>query len=216
MVIVTRPGDDIAITVNRDDVTIRNVIIYHPASSIGIRGWAPQNLELYNVEVVAYGNEWGAQPCPTRSPFFGRICNNILIYNAEGVRMTNVRVENGSNGIGLTNCPGAQLSNVSAFNMRGPFPSGSCFSISRSNNAILKHFHCYNDPNISWTEDSVIAQRSSNVIIRDGVVDGNNSPTGMGVMFEGSLANIEGGLLERVEVINCQGCFSGHPMKDLY
>lgn len=37
----------------------------------------------------------------------------------------------------------------------------------------------------SWPEDSISAWRSGNITIRDGLVDGNNSPTGVGIMFEG-------------------------------
>ena len=39
MIIVTYPGTDTALTVNRDNVVIRNVIVYHPASSRGIYGY---------------------------------------------------------------------------------------------------------------------------------------------------------------------------------
>ena len=213
MIIVMWPGDaDIALTINRDDVTVRNVIIYHPVNSFGIRGWEPKNLELYNVEIVAYGNPWGAQPCPTRRPFFGAGCNNIQLYTAENLKMTNVRVENGSKGIAFNSSPGAQLKNIEAFNMRGPFPAGSCFAFSHSDGTVLENFYCYNDPEISWTEDSVSTWRSSNVIMRNGVIDGNNSLTGMAVMYEGSEEGVHGGILENVEAINCQGCFAGYPM----
>jgi len=69
--------------------------------------------------------------------------------------------------------------------------------------------------NIAYTEDSISAWRSSNVLMRDGVVDGSNSPTGMCVMFEGSLPEIEGGRIEDVEAINCLGCFAGYPANGL-
>ena len=103
------------------------------------------------------------------------------------------------------------MSKVVARNVRGPFPAGQCFQMNTSHRAILEDFHCYNDIDISYTGDSISAYRSNNVIIRDGVVDGNNSPTGMCVMFEGSKAGVRGGLIENVEAVNCQGCFSGYP-----
>ena len=46
------------------DVLIRNVVIYHAANGMGIFGWKSTNVRLENVKVIAYGNEWGAQPCP--------------------------------------------------------------------------------------------------------------------------------------------------------
>ena len=48
---------------------------------------------------------------------------------------------------------------------------------------------------ISWPEDTISVYRSNNVTIRNGVVEGNHSPTGVCVMFEGSDPDIWGGLL---------------------
>ena len=73
-------SNDYALKVVRDNITIRNVIIYHAANAIGIYGWQPNGLRLENVQVIAYGNEWGAQACPTRTPFRGYDCSNIKIY----------------------------------------------------------------------------------------------------------------------------------------
>lgn len=53
--------------------------------------------------------------------------------------------------------------------------------------------------------------RSSHVVVKDGIVDGNNGPTSMCVMFEGSMEGIHGGILENVEARNCQGCFAAYP-----
>ena len=58
-------------------MTVRNVVIYHPANGQGIYGWKAHNLKLENVHVHAYGNKWGANPCPRRRPFGGFECTNI-------------------------------------------------------------------------------------------------------------------------------------------
>ena len=52
------------------------------------------------------------------------------------------------------------------------------------------------------TEDSISIWRSSNVTVARGLVDGNNSPTGAGVMFEGSEEGVTGGLLEDVDAVH--------------
>lgn len=52
--------------------------------------------------------------------------------------------------------------------------------------------------------------------MKDGVVDGSNSPTGMGVMFEGSKEGVSNGVIVNVEAINCKGCFSAYPMDGVY
>ena len=48
-----------------------------------------------------------------------------------------------------------------------------------------------------WTEDNVSIYRSENCVVRRGLLDGNNSPTGVGVMFE----NVSSGLVEDVDTI---------------
>ena len=64
---------------------------------------------------------------------------------------------------------------------------------------------CVNEETRSWTEDAISAWRSSNVTIRQGVVDGNNSPHGVGIMFEGSESATHGGLIEDVDAIHQGG-----------
>ena len=62
-------SQDYALKIVADNVTVRNVLIYHAANGMGIYGFRPKNLRLENVKVLAYGNDWGAAPCPTRKPF---------------------------------------------------------------------------------------------------------------------------------------------------
>ena len=76
-IIIAEPGADFAVRVQRDNVTIRNVVIYHAANSRGIYAWEADNLTIENVEVIAYGNPYGANPCPSRKPFNGYGCVNI-------------------------------------------------------------------------------------------------------------------------------------------
>ena len=128
-IIIAEPTDDskdndYALKIVADNVIVRNVIIYHASNAIGIYGWKPNNLELENVQVIAYGNEWGAQACPSRSPFSGYDCSNIKIYYADDIKMTNIYTENGSRGISLVSCQRAKLSGIVAKNVRGPFPAG--------------------------------------------------------------------------------------------
>ena len=195
--------NDFALKIVADNVVVKNVLIYHAANNIGIYGWKPQNLTLENVQVIAYGNEWGVAPCPSRNPFGGYDCSNIKIYHSPDLYMNNVYVENGSRGISLVNCTGSYLTGISAFNVRGPFPGGQCVQFSKSHDSTLINFHCYNDLDIAWPEDSISAYRSSNVMIADGVVDGSNAPTGICVMFEGSDPDVHDGIISNVEARNC-------------
>ena len=60
MIITAPPDADFAIRIQRPNVVLRNVIIYHPTNGKGIYAWEAENLLIENVEVIAYGNEWGA------------------------------------------------------------------------------------------------------------------------------------------------------------
>ena len=109
MIITAPPDTDYALRLTQDNLTLRNVIIYHPANGMGIFGWKPKNLTLENVQVIAYGNEWGAQPCPTRAPMNGYRCVNIELNYAENLKIKNVEVEGGSKGFSIKYSEGAEL-----------------------------------------------------------------------------------------------------------
>jgi pectate lyase len=126
------------------------VVIHHPANGIGIFAKRADNIIIENVEVIAYGNEWGAQPCPTAWPTAGVNCNNISIFDSLNVWIHSVKVENGSKGIAVTRSEGASLTKVVAKNVRGPFPGGQCFQIGSSDYSLIEDFYCFNDLEISW------------------------------------------------------------------
>ena len=133
---------------------------------------------------------------------------NINGVASPGARIHNVRATGGSTGIEINTCHGAEISNFVAINMRGPYPRGQCFQCGDSDNVILEDFYCTSD-NTSWTEDNLSLYRSSNVTVRRGLIDGNNSPTGVGVMFEQDDPTKHGGLCEDVDAVHMgDGCFS--------
>lgn len=107
------------------------------------------------------------------------------------------------------------MKKVTAKNVRGPYPGGQCFQIAQSDGTKLHDFHCHNELEVAWPEDSISVWRSSNVELKNGVVEGSNAPTGICVMFEGSESHVHGGLIQDVEVTGCQGCFSGYPANGL-
>ena len=201
-IITCEPNTDICVKIDRDNVTLRNVIIYHPANGMGIYGWAPNNLLLENVEIIAYGNEWGAMPCPTRHPLMGYKCVNMSVSYAENLHIKNVKTDGGSKGISVKFSDNAVIENVVAKNVRGPFPAGQCFQIHTSHGTTVENFHCYNDPQVAWTEDAISVYHSADVTLRHGTVNGGNSSTGQSVMYEGSSVDSIGGTVDDVEVIN--------------
>ena len=115
----------------------------------------------------------------------------------------------------MSNSPRARLNNVTAKNVRGPYPSGQCFQFARSDDTSLTNFYCLNEAENSWVEDTISAWRSSNVVIKHGLIDGNNANTGICLMYEGSSHETHGGLFEDIDAVHCQGCFSGYPSNGL-
>ena len=181
----------------------------HPSNQTGIHFSGATNLTLERVQVQAYGgcvnhsNPTGACHNPCTAP--GTSCHNIWGEETTGVAISDARLEGGSTGVELRSCEGAVLSRVAVRNVRGPYPRGQCVQFSHSDGATLQNFTCVNEETQSWTEDAISAWRSSDVTIRQGIVDGNNSPSGIGVMFEGSESATHGGLIEDVDAIHQGG-----------
>ena len=49
MIITCPPDTKVCVKVGKDNITLRNMIIYHPANGMGIYGWTTENLLLENV-----------------------------------------------------------------------------------------------------------------------------------------------------------------------
>lgn len=210
---------------NSSRVQLRRLMVEHHAKGVGILFDRCDNITINQVVVVAVQKEAlpddglaHAGPCVlgagARSHM--RECDNIHGINSRGASIVNTRVVGGAAGIELHRCPGARLRGIAARNMLGPYPRGQCVQFSECDGASLTNFHCRNELNRSWPEDSVSVWRSKGVSIRDGLVDGSNAPNGVGVMFENDRLGASGGLIEDVDAIHMGGgCFSGYPARRL-
>jgi hypothetical protein len=77
----------------------------------------------------------------------------------------------------------------------------------KSNDGVLEDFSVVNPPG-SWPEDNVNVYQSTGLQIRRGLVDGNNSPSGVGVIFDGGNST---GVVEDVDAVRMgNGCFSDY------
>jgi len=206
----TSPGIHVT---GKKNVVIQNVVISHAAQTTwpfgnGIYFSNSPNLTISNVEVNLVGYDSG--PLPDLHNY------NIFGMKSTGARISNVRVSGGSSGIELSEgSHGGVVSNFVAKNVRGPYPRGQCFQASESDNIVLQDFYCLND-NSSWTEDSVSIWRSSNATVRRGLVDGSNSPSGVGVMIEQDDLSKSDGLVEDIDAIRMgDGCFSAYGGKNI-
>ncbi|WP_143140975.1 hypothetical protein [Nannocystis exedens] len=186
-------------------VTIRNVWIEH-AGGPGIAiGAGADDVHIENVAIEHTG-----APAEGQNPSDG--LNNIECYGSARPVVSNARLVRGSSGIYLVECPDADLSFLEGHDFRGPFPRGQLVQFDKSNGGVLEDFSVINPQATSWPEDNVNIYQSVDVEIRRGMIDGNNSPSGVGVIFDGDLAL---GVVEDVDAIRMgNGCFSDYAGSD--
>jgi hypothetical protein len=189
-----------AIRVNgHSKVTIRNVDIRHDGAP-GISFSNADDIVIENVSVEHTG-----APASGANPSDDRV--NIVGTSSNRVRINGARLRRGSSGIYLTASPDSLLQFIEGYDFRGPFPRGQLVQWDTSDNGTLEDFSVINPPT-SWPEDDVNAYRSKNMTIRRGLVDGDNSPSGVGVIFDNTGSY---GLVEDVDAVRMgNGCFSDY------
>ena len=193
----------------KKNVVIRNCEILHsggPGISVkGADGVRIENCRIVNTEAPASG------PNPNAG------LNNIDAYRATRLSIDHVRLVRGSSGMYLLESPGAQVHFVEGHDFRGPMPRGQLLQLNNSSDSVLEDFSVENGAT-SWPEDNISAYGSSNVAIRRGVIRGNNSQSGVGVMFEQGdpSTGVNGGLVEDVDAVNMgNGAFSAYPGRNI-
>lgn len=162
------------------NVTIRNVRIHYNGTDqggSGIEAIGSQNLTVDGVEIINAG-------APASGPNTDPEQYGIALFESPGAAVSHVTVRDASTGLYLQDSPNATLQGIEGYNMRGPYPRGQLVQFNRSDNSSLTDFYNYNDLETSWTEDNVNIG-SNNVTIANGLIDGNNSPSGVGVIVEG-------------------------------
>ena len=190
-----------AIMVTHDNVITRNVRIHHAEGS-GIVVSGASNVTIENCEIINSDPPAGNQP-ESKADII-----NIKVYGSPNLTVDHVTVRDGSSGIYLVESPRAKISNVEGYNFHGPFPRGQFVQFDKSHDSTLTSFYTLSDGAQSYTEDNVSIYHSKNVKISNGLIDGNNSPSGVGIMFEG---NSEGGSADHVDAIRMgNGAFSSY------
>ncbi|MBI4508092.1 MAG: hypothetical protein HY698_00550 [Deltaproteobacteria bacterium] len=181
------------------NVVLRNLFIEHEGGA-GIVFSGADDLRIENVSVRYLG-----APVSGPNPSSGHV--NILGSTSSRVIMESIRLEKGSSGIYLTKCDDSQLRSVEGHDFRGPFPRGQLVQWNESHRGLLDGFSVLNPPE-SWPEDNVNVYKSFDAVIRNGLVDGNNAPSGVGVIFDGDTST---GLVEDVDAVRMgNGCFSAY------
>ena len=191
-----------AITVTNDNVIIRNCIIHH-VSGNGVLVDGASNVTVEDSLIVN-----ASPPSGIAGESEATDINNIWVTESPGFKADHVTLRDGATGIYLGNSPDAVLSHIEGYNFHGPFPAGQFVQFYKSGNGTLSDFYASNPADSSRPEDIVSVIDSPNVTIARGVIDGDNSVSGVGVMFEG---NSGGGKVDHVDAIHMgNGAFSSY------
>jgi len=174
------------------NVVIKNckITAYH---GNGIFAVMADGLQIQNVNIINGSASIGLKPNASIDE------NNIGISHTNGLTINNARLTGGSSGIDVDDdSANVSLSNIEGYNFKGPFPRGQLIQLGRVNTGTINGFYCYNNPNNSYPEDNISLFMSQNIVVKNGLIDGNNSITGCGVMAEKS-SNC---LIQTVDCIN--------------
>lgn len=186
-----------AITVsNKANVVIRNVSILHEGAP-GIACVKAEGLVIDRVSITnARAIRGGANP------------NNIDCRYSDRLAIRHARLERGASGAYVLESRNARLSFIEGYDFVGGPPRGQLVQFDKSDGCLLEDFSVINAAARSWPEDNVSVYESDDCIVRRGLVHGNSSPSGVGVMFEGS----SDGLVEDVDAVRQgNGSFSAYP-----
>ncbi len=179
-------------------VVISNCIIEYTGAYMGIKFSEADNLTIENCSIKYID-------APSSGPLTDATRNCIEGFDSQNLVITHVKVEDGSTGIRLDQCDESVLTYIEGHNMRGPFPRGQLVQYDKCIGGLLENFSVFNDREIAWTEDNISIYKSAGQQIKKGLIVGNNSPRGVGVMFEDQ--NTEGarggtgGLVEDVDFL---------------
>ncbi len=165
------------LTIRHQRVTVRNCRVRH-AGAHGVHAEDAGGLVLQNLEIDHVGAPLsGVGPSPD--------CNNLNLTDCPEVRIDRVKASRGSSNVYIRRSNGAYLSFLELHDARGPLPRGQNVQLHGSPDSRLEDFSAENGSS-SWTEDNVSVFRSDRCVVRRGLVSYNNSPSGDGVMVEGS------------------------------
>ena len=193
-----------------NNVKISNVTIYH--ANNGICANNAKSLQVNNLKLVSLSAPTTGPHCPRSSndgvvtaecwgqrtdPADSRL--GILLQNSPNATITGLSTFQASSGVYAVDSPKTKLAKVRCYDMRGPFPRGQCVQFNRSSNSTLTTFYAKNYEDQSHSEDNINAYKSDNVKIRDGLVDGNWSRSGVGVIADVGSNNM---LVENVDLMH--------------
>lgn len=174
------PGSTNALTISHSNVTVRYCKIgVHRTLRYGIHvtgsGVTIEDCEVYVID-----------PPTGLTPFPDEDHRNINISFAPGFTVRRCRLRDGSANIFCEGSSNSLVEYCEGYNARGPFPKGQMLQTNNSGNVTIRYCYSKNELTNSYTEDNFnFGNNSLGIVMHDCLIDGNNSPSGQGVIFEG-------------------------------
>jgi hypothetical protein len=198
------------------NISIKHCKIEYVIGSYGIQFINAPNLNIDSCEIILMNPPTGAVPLPG-TPAVVQNSNCIDGYNSLSPIIKHVKMTNGSAGIFLQNCDYATIQYATGFNFRGPMPRGQFIQFNQCRGGSISDFYNYNSLTGSYPEDNINFYQSGGQTVSNGILDGNNSPTGQGIIWEQQNATYGyGGSVTNVDLLNMgNGACAGESAKNL-
>jgi len=174
--------------INQHNVTIRNIEIQHSNSGICIHG--SRNVRLENIRITSSSapatgiHRARVDQAGISRNELAQTRQNIYINNSPGLTMINIHMEKGSAGAYVYKSPDSVLESIVCEDIRGPYPRGHCVLFHLSDRSSLKEFYAKSHRETSFEGDNINAFDSDHVRISEGLIDGNYSRNGIGVIAD--------------------------------
>ena len=174
-----------------NNVVIKNVEIRH--ANVGICARNAANLTIENVRLISTSMpstgphcEHGVAECFHDKKNWANPNDRVAIFtiNAENSNYSRISIRGAATGFYVNDSPNTQVSSVTCEDMRGPFPRGQCAQFVRSDGSSIDNFYAKNIEGASHGEDNINAFKSDNVTVSNGLIDGNFSIHGIGVIAD--------------------------------
>ncbi len=197
---------------NRKNITIKNISIRHAGAGICI--FNSENITIEAVKLVNTISVAGphcrpgltVQECKnthrTKHPeklYPVNTHNNIWIQNSKKVKISRAYLEKGESGIFAYKTSALEMRHIHCSDIRGPYWRGQCVQVQASHGAIISNFYIQQFFETSSGHDNINAYESSDVIVQNGLIDGNYSRNGVGVIADKDAHNMT---VRNVDVIH--------------
>ncbi len=188
-------GEDCGIDVNNlDDIRIENITIFHANKGICIENSDNvfiKNVRLINLAApntgphcVRQGNELKPEECwGTRNSSADKRLG-IFLNKSNNTTIEDVYTAQASSGIYAFSSPNTHISKIRCFDSRGPFPRGQCVQFNNSNDSSVSTFYAKAYLDQSHSEDTFNAYESDRIKFESGLIDGNYSINGVGLIAD--------------------------------